>query len=137
MTELLDHAPPFAGRLLRAHLLYLGRPVARDRKPNDPVPQIILRRLGGPVDAVSDHGLWSIHDFAADLTTTETNSWNTFRRLGVLGPPFAPQKPIVFDGKTYYCDGIDVDEFPHEEDYSDTIKRFVGTYRIHFRNVPA
>jgi hypothetical protein len=137
MTDLYAYAPPFGAAVIRAWLLPLGAPVATDRKPNDPLPQRIIRRINGPVDRISDHGLYSVHDFAAKATDAETASQTTFRRMALLGPPFSGQSPIEFDGDTYFCDGIDVDEYPHEEDYSDTVKRYVGTYRVHFRFVPA
>lgn len=137
MTDLYPYAPPFGAALIRSWLQPLGVPVATDRRPTDPKRQRVINRINGPADQFTDHGLYSIHDFADDATEAEDGARETFRRLALLGPPFSPQTPITFDGAEYFCDGIDVDEYPHPEHYSDTIFRYVGTYRIHFRFVPA
>lgn len=131
----LTTAPPIGGRLLRAWLLPLGIPVAAERKPTDPVPQKVINRIGGPADRFTDHGLYSIHDFAATFTPAENQAQATAVRLHELMPP--PQRHIPLGEDVFYVDGLEIDEWPHPEHYSDTLRRFITTVRVHLRFVPA
>ena len=131
---MITTAPPIGGRLLRAWLLPLGQPVAAERKPTDPVPQRVINRIGGPADRFTDRGLYSIHDFAATFTAAENQAQATGTRLHDL--MLYPQREITVGDDTVYVDNVQIDEWPHPEHYSDTIRRFVTTVRVHLRFVP-
>lgn len=131
----LTTAPPLGGRLLRAWLLPLGIPVAAERKPNDPVPQKVVNRIGGPADRFTDRGIYSVHDFAATFTAAEDQAQATGVRLHELMPP--PQRRITVGSDVFQVDELLIHEWPHPEHYSDTIRRFVTTVRVHLRFVPA
>lgn len=129
-------APPFGNEVLRTWLLPLGDPVAAERKPGDPLPQRVINRITGPADRFTDRGRYSLHDFAASYTAAEDLARETIRRVLLLKPP--PQRPITLTGgRVVYVDGLVVEEWPHPEHYSDTVKRFVSTIRVDLRFVPA
>lgn len=116
----------------------LGVAVKPKRRPNDAVPMRMVNRITGPADRLTDHGIYSIHDFASTYTAAEDNARETMRRICAMGPPFSPQKPILLDsGVTVFVDRIVIDEAPHWEFYADTIERFVATYRVDLRFVAA
>ena len=140
-VELFDYAPPFGGEVLVSWLSVLRTPanvlvpVRRRRKSNDPLPQRIVTRIGGPADQFTDTGEYSIHDFGNNFTAVEDASRLTLRRIMALGPPFSPQREVTITGGTAVVDRIQITEAPHEEFFSETIERFVMTVRVDLRFV--
>ena len=129
-----DTLPPIGGEVLITWLEALGVEVRPKRKANDVLPQRVVTRIGGPITQFVDQGTYSIHDFHRTYTAAETQAHQTLSRMLALGPPHTYQREVTLDsGLIVQVDRVLVSEGPHWEYYSDTVERFVATYRVDLR----
>ncbi|MEX7470183.1 hypothetical protein AB4Z39_10770 [Mycobacterium adipatum] len=132
--EMADTLPPIGGEVLITWLEALPEQVRPKRKANDPLPQRVVTRLGGPVTRFVDQGTYSIHDFHKSFTEAESQSHQSLSRILALGPPYTCQREVTLDsGLIVQVDRVLVSEGPHWEFYSDTVERFVMTVRVDLR----
>jgi hypothetical protein len=134
VTAMARTLPPIGGEVLITWLEALSIPVRPKRKAGDPTPQRVVTRIGGPATQFVDQGTYSVHDFHKTFTGAESQAHETLSRMLAMGPPHTFQREIVLDsGLIVQVDRVSVSEMPHWEFYSDTVDRFVATYRVDLR----
>ncbi|ORA38706.1 hypothetical protein BST13_04820 [Mycobacterium aquaticum] len=104
----------------------------RSERPNGaPLPFIVVRRIGGGDDGLTDKGLFSVHTYAATRAGALSHARSVDRRLKLLAPPFGGQTAVNGD----YVDNVVCTEEPVETAFTDdrSIFRFTGTYRVETR----
>jgi hypothetical protein len=114
-------------------MAYLGQwysDIAAERTIGDPIPFIVVKRVTGGEDMISDYPVLSIHSFHEDYTSAKDLSIDVHTHMKALTPKTA----VTVNGITYNIDHRCVDESPHEVDYEDkTMRRFVARYELVLR----
>jgi hypothetical protein len=113
--------------------------------PNDPTyPFVMFTRVGGGDDRVTDYPSVDADIFHPDITVASTVGDRVHRAIKALKPRGLAQRPTVLapvdldDGTTasvpFVVDRLEVVDYPTLRDYEDdSVKRFVGRYRIEHR----
>jgi hypothetical protein len=112
---------------------YLGQwytDMGAERTIDDPVPFVVVKRVTGGDDMISDYPLLSIHSFHTDYTSAKDLSLDVHKHMKDL----TPKTSVVVNGVTYGIDYRCVEEAPHEVDYDDkNLRRFVARYELVLR----
>lgn len=99
--------------------------------PRPPLPFILINRLTGGDDWVTDYPCVSIHCFNASRTLASDTARVMHKQMKDLDPRLPIQ---MSDGSYVSVDYVFVDEAPHWEFYEDNeIWRYCGRYHIDLR----
>lgn len=124
-----DYTYPDGVELLIRWLAPLGE-VRTTRPVGGVLPWIMVRRIGGGEDGLTDRGLYSIQCFADTKLGAQQLGKAVDRRMCalVLGDP------VIVGNGSHYVDHVIVDEHPEAVEYLPSrIYRVVGTYRVGLR----
>lgn len=131
MTDLYPYAAPDGVELLIIWLKVIAE-TRTDRPTGATLPWIVVRRIGGPEDGLTDRGLYSIHCYAASKSAVRALGNAVHRRMLALNHG---QTSVEISTGTTYVDDVVVIEAPRPVDYLDgtTVHRVVGTYEVQLR----
>lgn len=118
---------PNGVRVLTEWLKPLGIEVRDNRPTGAPLPFILVRRIGGGSDDLTDHGLYSVHSFAETATESYETAMAAHHRIRQLGGLY----PVVLDGRNMWIDDV-IAEGPEAVKIGNTL-RYVGTYELPMR----
>lgn len=119
-----------AGRFLVAYLTTWFPDCGNEKTLEDPVPFVLVRRVTGAEDMISDHPVLSVHSFHTDYTSAKDLSIAVHGHMKAL----TPKTEVMVQGVGYGVDYRCVEESPHEVDYDDkTLRRFVARYGLGLR----
>lgn len=139
MTALLGWGPPDGTEALIQWIKPLGE--TRAARPSGAVlPFRMVRRIGGPSDALCDKGLYTVSTFHDDRDLCAQEAWITHRRILLLAGNYGGQAAVTLaNGSIVYADDVRIMESPIEIDFADDTPyfRYVGTYHVDFRIVAA
>lgn len=105
------------------------------RPAGAPLPFRTVRRIGGPADDLTDHGVYSVSTYADTETEAADHGVITHRRVLTLAGPGGGQISVSISTGDAYVDDITVIEGPRTMKFTDTIWRSVATYQVVLRSV--
>lgn len=127
MTALYPYVTPDGVELLIQWLSPLCE--VRDERPTGAVlPYIMVSRIDGPSDGLTEHGVYSVHSFAETLPGAQALATSAHC---TLASPWRAQQQIG----GIWVDGVTTIEAPTERQYieDNSIRRFVATYQVDLR----
>lgn len=107
----------------------------RDERPVGAVlPFRSVGRIDGNFDGLVDHGVYSVHTYAATKVQAQAEGDLTQRRMEYLAGQFTGQQKVTLsDGREVQADNVVTLEYPRVMKWTDDIWRAVATYRVDLR----
>jgi hypothetical protein len=119
-----------AERFVMAYLGQWYTDMGAEKTLEDPPRFVVVKRVTGAEDMISDYPILSVHSFNADYTSAKDLSLEVHAHMKAL----TPKTEVVVNGITYGVDHRCVEEAPHEVDYDDkNLRRFVARYELGLR----
>lgn len=136
-VETLPWTLPDGMEVLITWLTPLG-PTEDEKPDNSPLPFRMVNKIIGTDDELTEAGHYSVHTFAADKPTAQTEAQATHDRMLYLVSRFTGQQPVTLEsGLVVQADNVKVIETPHWIQWVDdnSIHRFVATYQVDLRYI--
>ena len=112
-------------------------PISTKMPPNPTYPFVLINRISGGDDMVTDMGTVSIHSFQTGPTpeAAETAANTLSRQVHLAMKQLVPSVAVLMSNGTYASiDSMHVVESPRWEDYGDKqIQRYVARYHVDVR----
>ena len=124
MDDLYPYAPP-DGVLLLIDWLKDVADTRSERPTGAVLPWIMVRRIGGGDDGLTDSGVYSIHCFGSSKSEAQQLGSTVHRRMCALALP----------GPPHVDDVVVMESFRAVEYLPGRIHRVVGTYRVRLRYI--
>lgn len=119
-----------AERFVVAYLTQWYPNCGNEKEIGSPLPFVLVKRVTGSEDMISDHPVLSVHSFNPDYSSAKDLALDVHAHMKALTALTSVTVGGVVYGVDYRC----VEETPREVDYDDkTLRRFVARYGLGLR----